>query len=169
MHHRVRWENVIRAAGASLLLAVVVAWPRLAPPDPALPGPEPAPLAGGEPHAARPTPAPRRGDARRRARADEHDPPGPRTREGAVKRGGTAPRGERTRRRGAKPRDKSAAEQRKEVGNGETGARRDESATGGAPTNGPATDGAVPTNGGATSGAQSPPDPAQTEFGFESG
>ena len=41
----------MRAAAASLLLAMVVAWPRLAPPDPALPGADPAPLAAGEPPA----------------------------------------------------------------------------------------------------------------------
>ena len=35
----------MRAAAASLLLAMVVAWPRLAPPEPALPAPEAAPLA----------------------------------------------------------------------------------------------------------------------------
>ena len=44
-----RWGNVARAAGAVAVVAVVVAWPRLAPPDPAMPGNEAAPLARDEP------------------------------------------------------------------------------------------------------------------------
>jgi hypothetical protein len=39
-----RWGNVARAAGAALAVVLVVAWPRLAPPEPALPGTAPAPL-----------------------------------------------------------------------------------------------------------------------------
>ena len=43
---RIRWGNVGRLAGAATLLAAVVAWPRLAPPDPALPGNAARPLDG---------------------------------------------------------------------------------------------------------------------------
>jgi hypothetical protein len=64
MHRRLRWGNVARAAGAALIVALVVAWPRLAPPEPALPVSEAAPLE-------EPTPRARarersRGTARRR-------------------------------------------------------------------------------------------------------
>jgi hypothetical protein len=48
MHRRVRWENVLRVAGASLLVAAVVAWPRLAPPEPELPAGDAAPLVAGD-------------------------------------------------------------------------------------------------------------------------
>ena len=49
MHRRLRWGNVARTAAAVAVVAAVVAWPRLAPPDPAMPGNEAAPLAGDEP------------------------------------------------------------------------------------------------------------------------
>jgi hypothetical protein len=42
---RVRWGNVARAGMAVAVLAAVVAWPRLAPRDPALPPPDAAPVA----------------------------------------------------------------------------------------------------------------------------
>jgi hypothetical protein len=70
MHRRVRWENVFRVAGASLLVAVVVAWPRLAPPEPELPIDEAAPLVAGD----EPRVEPERDDempGTERARADE--------------------------------------------------------------------------------------------------
>jgi hypothetical protein len=44
---RVRWGNVARAAGAVALVAAVVAWPRLTPPAPVVPGPEARPLVEG--------------------------------------------------------------------------------------------------------------------------
>jgi hypothetical protein len=44
MRRRVRWENVIRVAVAALLVAMVVAWPLLAPPEPRLPGTAATPL-----------------------------------------------------------------------------------------------------------------------------
>jgi hypothetical protein len=142
MHQRVRWENVLRAAGASLLLAVVVAWPRLAPPEPSLPGPEPAPLAADEPSPPVPmaTPAPRRGG---RARAHE---PGARARGPGLRRKRPAPEretGARGGERGAGPGD----ERRRGGDGGTTG-------SGGGPAGG---------------GATIVPDPAQTEFGFEAG
>jgi hypothetical protein len=48
MRRRVRWENVLRVAGAGLLVAVVAAWPRLAPPEPRLPGAQAKPLVPGK-------------------------------------------------------------------------------------------------------------------------
>ena len=39
MRRRVRWNNVLRAAAAALIVVLVVAWPRLAPPAPPVPGP----------------------------------------------------------------------------------------------------------------------------------
>jgi len=81
MRRRVRWENVLRVVAAALLVAVVVAWPRLAPPDPGLPGrgavpldpgrPDPLPAVVDEPRARRRTvvreePARRRDDGERR-------------------------------------------------------------------------------------------------------
>src|SRR4051794_24700803 len=46
---RVRWGNVGRAAGAVALVAAVVAWPRLTPPAPQVPGSEPRPLVEAPP------------------------------------------------------------------------------------------------------------------------
>ena len=43
---RIRWGNVGRLAGALAVLAAVAAWPRLAPPGPALPGEVARPLDG---------------------------------------------------------------------------------------------------------------------------
>ena len=152
MHHRVRWENVIRAAAASLLVAVVVAWPRLAPPEPRLPAPEAAPLVGDEP-IVEPAPAAPSRRSRRRASA-----------RGAARIAG----GGRPRRRGA---DGAVAEPsrpartRRRATDGEArpagGERRRPATSGGGPaTSGPAPSAAPPTPA---------PDPAQTEFGFEGG
>ena len=69
MHRRLRWGNVARTAGAVAVVAVVVAWPRLAPPDPAMPGNEAAPLAGDEP-AWMPPRAPGREDGQARSRRE---------------------------------------------------------------------------------------------------
>jgi hypothetical protein len=44
MHRRLRWGNVARTAGVVALAAVVVAWPRLAPREPDLPGSDVAPV-----------------------------------------------------------------------------------------------------------------------------
>ena len=44
MRRRVRWENVIRMAVVASLVAMVVAWPLLAPPEPRLPGAAATPL-----------------------------------------------------------------------------------------------------------------------------
>jgi hypothetical protein len=48
MRRRVRWENVFRLAAVGLIVAVVVAWPRLAPPEPRLPGAQATPLVPGD-------------------------------------------------------------------------------------------------------------------------
>ncbi len=56
MRARVRWGNVGRAAAVLAVLALAVAWPRLAPPAPQLPADEARPLAVPEvaPEADRP-------------------------------------------------------------------------------------------------------------------
>jgi hypothetical protein len=66
MHRRLRWGNVARTAGAVALVAVVVAWPRLAPREPALPGNQAAPIVDGGPQPAPPDAGVRRGAAPRR-------------------------------------------------------------------------------------------------------
>ena len=38
LRERVRWGNVARAAGLMVVVAVVVAWPVLAPEEPVVPG-----------------------------------------------------------------------------------------------------------------------------------
>ena len=141
MHRRVRWENVLRAAGASLLVAVLVAWPRLAPPEPRLPGAEPAPLAAGEPPAD-PVPearagvrTPRRDRPMRRPRTHDGDRPGTKPRKRARKR----------RERASKEHPPPAPRERA------------------APERAPVVSGGAPPSGGTT------PDPAQAEFGFENG
>jgi hypothetical protein len=47
MHRRLRWRNVAKTAGALTLVAIVVAWPRLAPPEPSVLGSEAAPVVEG--------------------------------------------------------------------------------------------------------------------------
>jgi hypothetical protein len=177
MHRRVRWENVIRAAGVSLLVAVVVAWPRLAPPEPAMPGAEPAPLVAAEPSPAVPAGAP----AQRRAgpmRAHDGVRPGARSRGRARPHGRTRPsreraarrRGSVTRRRGSGSRaERPVPETRPGTSGGETGGggtTRPGGETGGG-RSGPGGDalGEGPAGGDGTIA----PDPAQTEFGFEAG
>src|SRR4051812_50057883 len=75
---RVRWRNVGRAAGAIALVAAVVAWPRLTPPAPEVPGSEPRPLVEA------PSAGPREGAGAPRERAG---------REEQTRRGGRRPRG----------------------------------------------------------------------------
>src|SRR5687767_3379371 len=103
MRRRVRWGNVIRVAATVLLAAIVVAWPRLAPPAPVgdeEPVSEPEPR-WGEPRDRRER-APRgRGRTRRAVGRDGR----PRTRR-VVKRGGQRPvarRGGRREARGREP------------------------------------------------------------------
>jgi hypothetical protein len=92
---RVRWRNVGRAVGAVLVVAAVVAWPRLNAPAPSPPDPvdrplvaptvEPPPAAGrprrevARPHAERPTPAEPRPRAARRRRSAPTSSPVPAT------------------------------------------------------------------------------------------
>src|SRR6185503_5088049 len=73
---RVRWRNLGRAAAAVALVGAVVAWPRLTPPEPQVPGSEPRPLVEGPP------PAPRERMAARREREERprRDPVGRRKR-----------------------------------------------------------------------------------------
>ncbi len=136
----------MRAAAASLLLAMVVAWPRLAPPDPALPGADPAPLAAGEPPAKPPPPRVRATARPREARAP-------------VKGGRRLRAAKRWNHRSERPREARARHRRVP--------QRDEPATTGGPVR---ANGTEPAAGGGTNGEVAPPpDPAQTEFGFEGG
>ena len=154
---------MFRVAGASLLVAVVVAWPRLAPPEPALPATEATPLVGDESLGEAPPPV---GAARRDAR----------DRAGEERRAAKAARAKKGRRNAARMkgrRTRDGATRGRRTRRVRT--KRDRA---------PATnDGATmpPTNAGgsvpAPSAGGSPPaatttpaaDPAQTEFGFESG
>jgi hypothetical protein len=159
MHRRVRWENVIRVVGATVLVAVVVAWPRLAPPEPRLPATEATPLAGDEPIVA-PTPAVPQ-PAARAARRGPARGDGARSR--AVK-GGRPRTKDRPRTRRGRPR----------ATDGRSGADERGSEASGADRGGPETSGDGPvTNGGGSApvaASPAPPsDPAQTEFGFEGG
>ena len=136
----------MRAAAASLLLAMVVAWPRLAPPEPALPAPEAAPLAGEPP--ADPPPPPRAREPARRREAPARVKGGRRVR--AAKR--------RSRVRSRIERPRKARTRHRRVPHGEE------------PTTPVRANGTEPAVGGGTNGAVAPPpDPAQAEFGFESG
>lgn len=86
--NRVRWANLARAAAVLVIVAAVVLWPRLGPPEPALPadapepvasvpepGPEPIEEFGFEPEPER-TPRPRRsGPKPRRAVPQRSAPP----------------------------------------------------------------------------------------------
>src|SRR3954471_1607538 len=90
-HRRIRWSNVARLATALGVVALVAAWPRLAPRPPDVPAGTPLPLAGGG--APRPREAPPTGHAaqaaaprggRRRARASKH--PAARSRQRAKRR-----------------------------------------------------------------------------------
>ena len=99
MHRRLRWGNVARTAGAVAVVAAVVAWPRLAPPDPAMPGNEAAPLAGDEP-AWTPPRASGREDGQARSRR-ERTPKGRQKRSQGTGRGaGDRRKGRRAERRG---------------------------------------------------------------------
>jgi hypothetical protein len=107
MRRRLRWGNVFRAACVVALVAVVVAWPRLAPPEPGPPRSEAAPLERAWPDSAlrrpatEPNPA-RRGDEDRgrayeaalRPRGGTREPgPAPARREGGRGRRGDASAG----------------------------------------------------------------------------
>ena len=136
----------MRAAAASLLLAMVVAWPRLAPPDPALPGADPAPLAAGEPPAG---PSPPR----------VREPARPREAHARVKGGRRLRAAKRRNRRSERPREARTRHRRVP--------HDDEPATTGGPVR---ANGTEPAAGGGTNGEVAPPpDPAQAEFGFEGG
>jgi hypothetical protein len=159
MHRRVRWENVLRVAGAGLLVAVVVAWPRLAPPEPELPAGDAAPLVAGDEPPVESAPP-------------EHLPRGPASRRRDERRGG---RGRPARRKD----DRATKRGRREAKRDAPRTERDRPAAneGRPPTGGK---GQEPNEGGPTTGGggDSPPpaatpapapDPAQIEFGFESG
>ncbi len=136
----------MRAAAASLLLAMVVAWPRLAPPEPALPAPEAAPLAGEAP--ADPPPPPRVREPARPREAPARVKGGRRVR--AAKR--------RSRVRSRIERPRKARTRHRRAPHGEE------------PATPVRANGTEPAAGGGTNGDFAPPpDPAQAEFGFENG
>ena len=161
---RIRWGNVGRLAGAAALVAAVVAWPRLAPPEPALPERAARPLDGlGAAPVATPPPElllatppklrgrpggrPRRSHAKARREKSEEVRPGdggrgvkrrrPRRTSARREPGSSAPRGAAPERAPAEP---------PPVGEG--GGRPRDTAPAGEPSGG---------------------DPAETEFGFERG
>jgi hypothetical protein len=142
---RIRWGNVARAAAALGVLALVIAWPRLAPPAPRVPADAAIPLgAGGDDAAPGPEaapPAPRR-DAAPPARAKRR--PARRTRR-------REPRARRPVRQPA-PRGRTGREGRV--------TQRAAAAPTPAPTPAPPAPPSGPT--------PADPDPATAEFGIES-
>jgi hypothetical protein len=171
MHRRLRWGNVARAAGVVVLITVVVGWPRLAPPEPRLPGPEAAPLGGTRPGEVR---EPRR-DKRRRA--GEAAPAGRRRDPASPERLAPPGRKDHGADQGrAEPQDHGAGSERtgSDDHGGGGGAQDDHMADGGAHDDDAADGGAHPDDGaderaGAERGAPPLLDPAQVEFGFERG
>ena len=153
---RIRWGNVGRVVATLAVLAAVAAWPRLTPPEPALPGEVPKPLDGLGPPTPAATPpaellvprppAARPGGRARRSRADR------RSRAREARRGGGAVRRSRARegRRGGGEDRRTRRRRADEVDSGDERAPE----------------------GGEGGGRRAPPgtgDPAQTEFGFERG
>ncbi|HEX2410558.1 MAG TPA: hypothetical protein VHJ39_05285 [Solirubrobacteraceae bacterium] len=169
---RIRWGNVGRLAGGLAVIAAVVAWPRLAPPQPALPSEVARPLDGlGIDPAATPPAELLVPQPRQRTRGSER-----RARE--TRRGRSATGDARARRKRRARRMTGAGERRRS----EVQARPDPGS--GAP-NGREEGGGVPGSRERASGGQRRPDPpaaadrpaaatpdedpAQTEFGFEEG
>jgi hypothetical protein len=159
MRRRVRWENVLRVVAAAVLAAVVVAWPRLAPPEPGLPGPEAAPLEaehrepvpmGGDGRSSAPDSRARRrraaGEERRRRAAEERERA--RRRSEAERRRAEAR--ERRERRAVAKRRRVARSRSVEAAGGDVAARTDDPAP-------------------AVVDDDRTADPAQAEFGFERG
>jgi hypothetical protein len=149
--HRIRWGNVGRLCAALAVLALVVAWPRLASPPPRVGGDEPIAL------------APKQPPARPRKQAPSKSRPAPSRRPAAKPR---QPR-RRPKRREAKSRGARRVK-RPSLGGGMVDARPV------APDVEPAVGagGESGTGGGATGGASlspppAPPDPAAAEFGPE--
>jgi hypothetical protein len=142
---RVRWGNVARAVGVVVVVAAVVAWPRLTPPQPAVPGPEARPLVTDPPHGPDP-----RSDRKARRRESRAGRPDARRRNHQAGRPGTNARRPRTGRR----RDR----QQRPGGDVHDRANPAPSAPAPAPVSTPGPEPAPPDA-----------DPAQTEFGFEDG
>jgi hypothetical protein len=161
MRRRVRWENVIRVAVAALLVAMVVAWPLLAPPEPRLPGTAATPLV---------------------ERDDEPQVPGDETRGGAdrqrIGRGGDDGRAEPgegdpplVERRHEAQRRRRRADRHDEAERRERGRRRaerhDEAERPSRPVAQPPPPFADPPEPVGTAVPSPPDDPAAAEFGFE--
>jgi hypothetical protein len=161
MRRRVRWENVIRVAVAALLVAMVVAWPLLAPPEPRLPGTAATPLV---------------------ERDDEPQVPGDETRGGAdrqrIGRGGDDGRAEPgegdpplVERRHEAQRRRRRADRHDEAERRERGRRRaerhDKAERPSRPVAQPPPPFADPPEPVGTAVPSPPDDPAAAEFGFE--
>jgi hypothetical protein len=161
MRRRVRWENVIRVAVAALLVAMVVAWPLLAPPEPRLPGTAATPLV---------------------ERDDEPQVPGDETRGGAdrqrIGRGGDDGRAEPgegdpplVERRHEAQRRRRRADRHDEAERRERGRRRaerhDKAERPSRPVAPPPPLSADPPEPVGTAVPSPPDDPAAAEFGFE--
>jgi hypothetical protein len=170
MRRRVRWNNVGRAAGAALIVGLVVAWPRLAPPVPSLPGPQAAPLAGDDDPRAPEPPAVEPAAGRRDRARERNESAGGRP---AVRRRRARERPAAAGRRAARRddrvarRDDRVATGHERRGGGDGAAGGGEGAAGGDewPSDGGDDESVAGDDGVAGDGKA--PDPAQTEFGFE--
>jgi hypothetical protein len=164
---RVRWGNVARAVGVVVVVAAVVAWPRLTPPQPMVPGPEARPLVTDPPQGLDPRsdrksrrPESRAGrpgtDARRREGRAGRSARDVRRRKSRAGRSVTDVwRRKRAERPGADAR-RPGVGRRRPGGDVHEGANPAPSAPAPAPVSMPGPEPAPPDT-----------DPAQTEFGFE--
>ena len=158
MWHRIRWGNVGRLCAAIAVVALVVAWPRLASPPPRLGGDEPVAI------------GPEKAPARPRARARAKRPAAKRPADARVR-----PKQRRRARRKARPR----AAERPVLGGGMVDARPVAGESGGAAGGAGGSGGTMgggggsggAASGGGTGASLSPPpalpDPATAEFGPE--
>src|SRR5215217_5003123 len=100
--HRIRWGNIARLAGALAVLALVVAWPRIAAPPPRLAGDEPVAVGGRDVDAVGRDEGSTDGARRREAKP----------RAGTQRRAATRPR----RRAGTRPRRRAGTRPRRRAG-----------------------------------------------------
>jgi hypothetical protein len=161
---RVRWGNVARAVGVVVVVAAVVAWPRLTPPQPMVPGPEARPLVTDPPQGADPRPDLGRPESRAgrpgaRRRNDRAGRPGTDARRRTNRAGRSATdvrRRKRAGRPGAGARRPRTGRRQRPGGDVHEGANPAPSVPAPAPVSTPGPEPAPPDT-----------DPAQTEFGFE--
>jgi hypothetical protein len=177
MRRRVRWENVIRVAVAALLVAMVVAWPLLAPPEPRLPGTAATPLVERDDEPQVPGDETRGGADRQRigrggddgrAEPGEGDPPLVERRHEAQRRRRRADRHDEAERRerGRRRADRHDEAERRERGR-RRAERHDEAERPSRPVAQPPPPFADPPEPVGTAVPSPPDDPAAAEFGFE--